>query len=98
MKCESGEQCLQRLYTSDRTYRTLLRNDVLTQLQELEAEGAYQARCEQQAAGRSAASVPGTESSPTVPARSARLAMAAAGAWRTVGGMGYCLLGYWLVC
>ena len=38
-------QCLQRLYTSDRTYRTLLRNEVLTQLQALEAEAAYQARC-----------------------------------------------------
>ena len=42
-------QCLQRLYTSDRTFRTLLRNEVLTQLQALEAEASYQARCEQAA-------------------------------------------------
>ena len=40
-------QCLQRLYTSDRTFRTLLRNEVLTQLQGLEAEASYQAQCEQ---------------------------------------------------
>ena len=42
-------QCVQRLYTSDRTFRTLLRNEVLTQLQGLEAEAAYQAQCEEQA-------------------------------------------------
>ena len=32
------EQCLRRLYTSDRTYRELLRNQVLTGLQEIESE------------------------------------------------------------
>ena len=39
------EQCLQRLYTSDRTYRELLRNQVLTGLQEIESEAAYLSAC-----------------------------------------------------
>ncbi len=39
------EQCLQRLYTSDRTYRALLRNAVLQTLQDLEDEAGYRARC-----------------------------------------------------
>ena len=39
------EQCLQRLYTSDRTYRTLLRNAVLQALQDLEGEAGYLAIC-----------------------------------------------------
>lgn len=43
------EQCVQRLYTSDRTYRELLRNSVLTELQQLEGEADYLALCEQQA-------------------------------------------------
>ena len=42
-------QCLQRLYTSDRTFRALLRNDVLTGLQEIEGEAAFLARCANQA-------------------------------------------------
>lgn len=42
-------QCLQRLYTSDRTFRALLRNDVLTGLQEIEGEAALLARCANQA-------------------------------------------------
>ena len=40
-------RCVQRLYTSDRTYRELLRNDVLTSLQEVEGEADYLARCAQ---------------------------------------------------
>ena len=40
-------QCVQRLYTSDRTYRELLRNAVLTSLQEVESEADYLARCAQ---------------------------------------------------
>ena len=39
------EQCVQRLYTSDRTYRVLLRNEVLTSLQEIESEASYLSRC-----------------------------------------------------
>ena len=42
------EQCVQRLYTSDRTYRELLRNSVLTELQQLEGEADYLALCAQQ--------------------------------------------------
>jgi len=40
-------QCLQRLYTSDRTYREVLRNAVLTGLQDIEGEAGYLARCAQ---------------------------------------------------
>lgn len=45
-------QCLQRLYTSDRTYRVLLRNAALTALQDVEAEAAYLAACAPREAGR----------------------------------------------
>ena len=41
------QQCVQRLYTSDRTFRQLLRNQVLGDLQELEAEAGYLAKCAQ---------------------------------------------------
>ena len=48
-------QCVQRLYTSDRAYRELLRNAVLTGIQEVESEAGYLAQC---AATRYASSAP----------------------------------------
>ena len=47
------EQCIQRLYTSDRTYRVLLRNEVLTSLQDLESEASYLSRCAKAGSGSS---------------------------------------------
>ena len=41
------QQCVQRLYTSDRTFRQLLRNQALTDVQEVEGEAAYLAACAQ---------------------------------------------------
>ena len=51
-------QCLQRLYTSDRTYRELLRNQVLTGLQDVESEAGYLAQCAQASSASSGASSP----------------------------------------
>ena len=44
---KQDEDCVRRLYTSDQTYRELLRNDVLTGLQDIESEAGFLSRCKQ---------------------------------------------------